>query len=76
MIVASIDIRREAAEASVSGLPGLLFGADVGNRPPGDAVEARGGLIVSHRAWATRTDHADCSDMKRALALRKRIIFN
>ena len=46
MIVASIDIRREAAEASVSGLPGLLFGADVGNRPPGDAVEARGGLVA------------------------------
>ena len=46
MVVASIDIRREAAEASVSGLPGLLFGADVGNRPPGDAVEARGGLVA------------------------------
>ena len=29
MIVASIDIRRALAEASVSGLPGLLFGADV-----------------------------------------------
>ena len=49
MIVASIDIRRALAEASVSGLPGLLFGADVGNRPPGDAVEARGGLLVSLR---------------------------
>ena len=46
MIVVSIETRREAAEASVSGLPGLLFGADVGNRPPGDAVEARGGLVA------------------------------
>ena len=56
MIVASIDIRREAAEASVSGLPGLLFGADVGNRPPGDAVEARGGLVaLGLRASAPRT---------------------
>ena len=58
MIVASIDIRREAAEASVSGLPGLLFGADVGNRPPGDAVEleARGGLVaLGLRAPAPRT---------------------
>ena len=57
MIVASIDIRREAAEASVSGLPGLLFGADVGNRPPGGgAVEARGGLVaLGLRAPAPRT---------------------
>ena len=46
MIVASIDIRRAFAEASVSGLLVLLFGADVGNRPPGDAVEARGGLVA------------------------------
>lgn len=56
MIVASIETRREAAEASVSGLPGLLFGADVGNRPPGDAVEARGGLVaLGLRAPAPRT---------------------
>ena len=55
MIVASIEIRRALAEASVSGLPGLLFGADVGNRPPGDAVEARGGLVaLGLRASATR----------------------
>ena len=46
IIVASIDIRRASAEASVSGLPVLLFGADVGNRPPEDAVEARGDLIA------------------------------
>ena len=46
IIVASIDIRRASAEASVSGLPDLLFGADVGNRPPEDAVEARGGLVA------------------------------
>ena len=46
MIVASIDIRRASAEASVSGLPDLLFSADVGNRPPEDAVEARGGLVA------------------------------
>ena len=56
IIVASIDIRRAAAEASVSGLPVLLFGADVGNRPPGDAVEARGDLIaLGLRAPTTRT---------------------
>ena len=55
IIVASIDIRR-AAEASESGLPVLLFGADVGNRPPGDAVDARGGLIaLGLRAPTTRT---------------------
>ena len=56
IIVASIDIRRAAAEASESGLPVLLFGADVGNRPPGDAVEARGDLIaLGLRAPTTRT---------------------
>ena len=38
------------------GVPGLLFGADVGNRPPGDAVEARGDLIaLGLRAPTTRT---------------------
>ena len=46
MQVASIDIRRALAEASESGFLVLLFGADVGNRPPGDAVEARGDLIA------------------------------
>ena len=56
IIVASIDIRRASAEASVSGLPDLLFGADVGNRPPEDAVDARGGLIAPGlRAPAPRT---------------------
>ena len=56
MTMTSIDIRRAFAEASVSGLPGLLFGADVGNRPPGDAVEARGDLIaLGLRAPTTRT---------------------
>ena len=56
IIVASIDIRRASAEASVSGLPDLLFGADVGNRPPEDAVEARGGLVaLGLRAPAPRT---------------------
>ena len=66
MIVASIDIRREAAEASVSGLPGLLFGADVGNRPPGDAVEARGGLVaLGLRAPAPRTASTQSAPSRR-----------
>ena len=47
MIVASIDIRREAAEASVSGLPGLLFGADVGTPSRRGVVSLR--LGYAHR---------------------------
>ena len=65
MIVASIDIRREAAEASVSGLPVLLFGADVGNRPP-----------LSPAASVSRPNHipiraVSCTHNTRAILLER-----
>ena len=78
IIVASIDIRRAAAEASQSGLPVLLFGADVGNRPPEDAVEARGGLVAPRlllpttRAAPTRSAPSRCE--KESSPIRRSVL--